>query len=184
MKVNKFVKPKNSTINYHKNLLLLQNFDEYFLMITLNNCGDRNAYHISYKKFDKNISLPLYFVIPTFYGRVYERNDENYLNICGVDENSSTLSDYKKLIVAVLKEINKLNGTKYEFVEDYYQIKLGDSAENMRVGDLLKISFAVVSFNVIVEKDGVLMSYLKECFYENLSKEIINNEFEIIESEK
>ena len=56
----------------------------------------------------------------------------------------------------------------------------------MPVDVMLKISYAVVSFNVIIEKNGVLLieGHLKECFYENLSEEIINDEFEIIESKK
>ena len=89
MKVNKFVKPKDSTINYQKYLLLLQNFNEYYLNLKLNDCGERNIYHINYQKCGREVFLPLYFVVPAFYGRLYEKEDENYLYICEVDENSS-----------------------------------------------------------------------------------------------
>ena len=90
------------------------------------------------------------------------------------------------MIVSVLGQINELIGTKYSFRKNYCRIELGDSVEKMPVDVMLKISYAVVSFNVIIEKNGVLLieGHLKECFYENLSEEIINDEFEIIESKK
>ena len=120
MKVNKFVKPKYSEVKYHKYLLLLQNFNDFYLNLKLNDCGEHNIYHINYQKFDGEIFLPLYFVVPALYGRVYEKEDENYLYICEVDENLSVLSDHKRLIVAVLEQINK-----YSFRQNYCQIKLG-----------------------------------------------------------
>ena len=56
----------------------------------------------------------------------------------------------------------------------------------MPVDVMLKISYAVVSFNVIIEGNGVLLieGHLMECFYENLGEETINDEFEMIESKK
>ena len=130
--------------------------------------------------------LPLYFVVPAFYGRVYEVDDENYLYICEADENLTVLSDHKKLIVAVLGQINELNSTKYSFRKNYCRIKLGDSVEKMPVDVMLRISYAAVSFNVIIEgNDGLLIKdHLMECFYENLSEENINDEFEVIENKK
>ena len=35
MQVNKFVKPKDSGIKYQKYLLLLQNFNEWYLKVTM-----------------------------------------------------------------------------------------------------------------------------------------------------
>ena len=186
MKVNKFVKPKDSEVKYQKHLLLLQNFNEFYLNLKLNDCGEHNIYHVNYQKFDGELSLLLNFVVPQFYGCVYEVDDENYLYICEVDENLSVLSDHKKLIVAVLGQINELNGTKSSFNKDYCRTKLGDSLEKMSVGAMLKISYAVVSFTLIREgKLGLLVQgHLMECFYENLFEEVTNDEFEIIESEK
>ena len=56
----------------------------------------------------------------------------------------------------------------------------------MPVDAMLKISYAVVFVHLIREgKRGLLVEgHLMECFYENLSKANINNDFEIIESEK
>ena len=52
----------------------------------------------------------------------------------------------------------------------------------MPVVNLMKISWAVVSFKLICEnKNGlIVVNDLKECFYETS----INDDFEIIESEK
>ena len=56
----------------------------------------------------------------------------------------------------------------------------------MPVDTMLKISYAVVCFDLIrEEKRGLLVEgHLMECFYENLSEAVINDGFEIIESEK
>ena len=93
MKVNKFVKPKDSEIRYQKYLLLLQNFNEFYLKLKLIDCGPRNIYHAGYQKFDGEDFLPLYFVVPMSYGIV----NENYLYICEIDKNASVLSDHKKV---------------------------------------------------------------------------------------
>ena len=145
-----------------------------------------NIYYVEYQNFDGEDFLPLYFVVPTFYGCIRVIDDENYLCICKMDENSTVLSDHKKLIEAVLEQINKLNGAKYSFKKDYCRIKLGDSVEKMPVHAMLKISYAVVSFHLIREgKRGLLVEgHLMECFYENLSETNINDDFEIIESKK
>ena len=145
-----------------------------------------NIYYVEYQKFDGEDFLPLYFVVPTFYGCISVIDDENYLCICKMDENSTVLSDHKKLIEAVLEQINKLNGAKYSFKKDYCRIKLGDSVEKMPVHAMLKISYAVVSFHLIREGTrGLLVEgHLMECFYENLSETNINDDFEIIESKK
>ena len=189
MKVNKFVEPKDSEVKYQKYLLLLQNFNEWYLKLTLKDCGSSNFYNIYYQKFDVEDFLPLYFVVPMFYGCVKVIDDENYLCICEMDENSSVLSDHKKLIEAVLEQINKLNGTKYSFKKDYCGIKFDNSVEKIPEGNMLKISYVVVSFRYVLEGKSKLLveGHLMDCFYEYLSeinKAIINDDFEIIESEK
>ena len=56
----------------------------------------------------------------------------------------------------------------------------------MPVNVMLKISYAVVSFNAIIEGNDALLikGHLMECFYENLGEEVIKDEFEIIENKK
>ena len=72
MKINKFVKPKDSEAKYQKYLFLLQNFNEWYLNLQLNDCLEHNIYYVEYQKFDGEHFLPLYFVFPAFYGCVYE----------------------------------------------------------------------------------------------------------------
>ena len=182
MKVNKFIKPKDSEVKYQKYLLLFQNFNEFYLKLKLIDCGDENIYHVNYQKFDGEDFLPLYFVVPMFYGIV----KGDYLHICEVDENLGVLSDHKKLIEEVLRQINKLNGTKYSFNKDYCKIKSNDCVKKMPEDAMLKISYAVVSFRYVCEGKRRLLveGHLMDCFYENLSEVSINDGFEIIESEK
>ena len=59
----------------------------------------------------------------------------------------------------------------------------------MPIDVFMKISWAVISVDLTVESEKGLyvLNDLKECFYENLSesnKASINDDFEIIESEK
>ena len=155
------------------------NFNDFYIKLTLNDCEPRNIYDVDYQKFDGEDYLPLYFVVPVFYGCVSVIEGEDYLHIAEMNENLSILSDHKRLIAAVLEQINKLNRTKYSFNKDYCKIKLGNCVEKMSVDVILKISYAVVSFR------GLLVEgHLMECFYENLSEANINDDFEIIESEK
>ena len=108
MKIEKFVKPKDREIKYQKYLFLLQNFDKSYLKVTFNVHGKDDYSHIAdYKKFDEY--LPLFFVIPQYYGRVYVVNDESYLYMCDVSENFGTLSDYEKFIMEVIGQINEIN---------------------------------------------------------------------------
>ena len=46
MKINKFVKPKDSKAKYQKYLFLLQNFNEWYLNLKLNDCGEHNIYYV------------------------------------------------------------------------------------------------------------------------------------------
>ena len=107
-----------------------------------------------------------------FYGCVKVIDDDNYLCICETDENSSVLSNHKKLIEAVLEQINKLNGTKHSFKKDYCRIKFDNSIEKIPESNMLKISYAVASFRYALEGKSRLLveGHLMDCFYENLSE--------------
>ena len=85
----------------------------------------------------------------------------------------------------IIEKISEIRGKKYEIKSDYLKIRVGEcdkSATDLPVDNLIKISWAVVSFNLIIEgKKGLfVLNNLKECFYETS----INDDFEIIESEK
>ena len=85
----------------------------------------------------------------------------------------------------IIEKISEIRGKKYEIKSDYLKIRVGEcdkSATDLPVDNLIKISWAVVSFNLIIEgKKGLfVLNNLKECFYEAS----INDDFEIIESEK
>ena len=185
MKIEKFVKPKDCEIRYQKYLFLRQNFNKSCLKARFNIHGkDDYSHSADYKKLDEY--LPLLFVIPQFYGRIYVVNDESYLYMCDVSEKFGTLSDYEKFIIEVIRQINEIKCRKYGFKKDYCKIKLGSSIKKMPVGVMLKISYTVVWFNLVLErKRGLLVEgLLQECFYESLDEEVINDEFEIIESKK
>ena len=71
MKIDKFNKVKDSQIKYDKYLFLLHNFDKSCLKVTRKRSGEQesnNMYNIKYQKFGEKEILPLYFVIPMFYG--------------------------------------------------------------------------------------------------------------------
>ena len=186
--MERFIKPRDSTLKYDKYLVFLKDIQGLHLQINPNDCRDRIIYHVVYKKnLVDDFNFPVYFVIPKFYGRVYHDNFCDYLTILSVQDNMSVLTDYELLWDEVLCIINKLNSTNHKMTKNHYDIKLGDSVKKMPVGGVLKISYAVVSFNVLLEKDGEIMAenFLQDCFYEiNDVREIINDEFEIIENKK
>ena len=73
MNVKKLVTPREHEKRRETSLFLLQNFDESCLKVTRNRSGeheDSNDYQIYYQKFGEKTALPLYFVIPQFYGCV------------------------------------------------------------------------------------------------------------------
>ena len=185
MNVNKFVTPREHEKRHETSLFLLQNFDESCLNVTRHRSGeheDSNDYH---QKFGEKTALQLYFVIPQCYGCV--SNDKldvfskKYLNVyCG-----AVFTEFKKFIEIIIEKISEIRGKKYEIESDYLKIRVGEcdeSATDLPVDDLLKISWAVVSFRLIIESEKGLfvLNNLKECFHETS----INDDFEIIESEK
>ena len=167
-------------------MFLLQNFDKSCLKLSKDKCG-QHSYHypVNYKKFDKY--LPLLFVIPHFYGRFYEIDGRYYLYMTNAYENFNAMSDYEKLIIEIIKQINQLNDSKeYTFKKDYCRINVSCCIKKMPVGATLKISYAVIMLDLVGEgKYGLLVEgFLQECFYESLNEEDINDAFEIIENKK
>ena len=174
MNVKKFVTPREHEIRRETSLFLLQNFDESCLKVTRYRSGeheDSHSYQICYQKFGEKIELPLYFVIPQFYGCV--NNDkldvfsEKYLNICCGD----VFNKFKEFVEVIIEKIISIRGKQYEIKSDYLKIRVSacdKSATELPVDDLIKISWAVVSFRFIIESEKGLfiLAYLKECYWE------------------
>ena len=188
MNVKKFFTPREHEKRRETSLFLLQNFDESCLKVTRHRSGeheDSNDYQIQYQKFGEKTTLPLYFVISQFYGCVSNNKldvfSKKYLNVrCG-----AVFNEFKKVVEIIIEKISEIRGKKYEINSDYLKIRVGEcdkSATDLPVDDLIKISWAVVSFRLIIESEKGLfvLNNLKECFHE-LS---INDDFEIIESKK
>ena len=186
MNVKKFVKPKENEDRYHQYLFLLQNFDESCLEVHYSRAGeheDSNKYSIKYQKFGEKEIFPIYFVIPEFYRCINSDKEDvfgkKYSSVCC----GYVFNDLKELVEIIIEKISKIRGKKYEIKSDYTKIRVGaPGIEKMPVGNLMKISWAVVSFKLICENKNGLIAFndLKECFYEAS----INDDFEIIESEK
>ena len=186
MDVKKFVKPKENEDRYHRCLFLLQNFDESCLEVRYSRAGeheDSNMYSIKYQKVGEKEILLLYFVIPEFYGCISDDKadvfDKKHLSICCGD----VFNEFKELVEIIIEKISEISGKKYEIKSNYLKIRVGaPDVEEMPVGILMKISWAVVSFKLICENKSGLIVFndLKECFYETS----INDDFEIIESGK
>ena len=92
-------------------MFLQQNFDESRLKVTRYGAGRHdydNNYSIDYQKFGERDELPLYFVIPQFYGYVKVSDGmkliKNYLHVCDMSENFNVLSDFKKLVGIIIKK--------------------------------------------------------------------------------
>ena len=198
MNVKRFERPKDNEKKYQSYLFLLQNFDESCLKVTRQGAGeheDSNNYLIEYQKFGERTTFPLYFVITQFYGcisgDIVDVFDKKYLSVCCGD----VFDEFKKVVEIIIEKISEIRGKEYEIKSDYLKIRAGESEESeesvakLPVDVLMKISWAVVSFNLIVESENGLfvLNDLKECFYENLNESCetsINDDFEIIESEK
>ena len=188
MDVKKFFTPREHEKRRETTLFLLQNFDESCLKVTRHRSGeheDSSDYQIQYQKFGEKTALPLYFVIPQFYGYVSDDGvnvfSKKYLNVCS----GAVFNEFKKFVEIIIEKISEIRGKKYEIKRDYLKIRVGESdksAIDLPIDVLMKISWAVVSFRLIIESEKGLfvLSNLKECFYETS----INDDFEIIESEK
>ena len=92
-------------------------------------------------------------------------------------------NEFKQLVEIIIETISEIRGKKYEIKKDFTKIRVSArDVKEMPVGNLMKNSWAVVPFKLICENENCLIVFndLKECFYEAS----INNDFEIIESEK
>ena len=101
------------------------------------------------------------------------------MSICCGD----VFNEFKQLVEIIIEKISEIRGKKYEIKKDFTKIRVSaPDVKEMPVGNLMKISCAVVSFKLICENENGLIVFndLKECFYEAS----INDDFEIIESEK
>ena len=150
-------------------MFLLQNFDESCLKVTRKRAGEReysNTYLIEYQKFGEKDVFPLYFVIPQFYGCISDDKvdvfDKKYLSVCS----GNVFIDFKKLVEIIIERISKIRGKEYEIRSDYLKIRVGRCATEMPVDVFMKISWAVISFVLIVESENGLFLFndLKECF--------------------
>ena len=113
MEIHKFNKVKDLQIKYDDYLFLLHNFDESCLKVTHKRSGEHESNdmcNIEYQKFGEKEILPLYFVIPMFYG--YSRDDllnvfsKKYIDICC----NNVLNKFKDLIQIIVKKISEIRG--------------------------------------------------------------------------
>ena len=139
--------------------VLLKDFDKTKLKIAQHNCVDRTVYHIDYAKNRSNVN-PLYLIIPEFYGSIEEQRGHKYLFIAPIEINNEVLNDYKKVWDEILKRINKINNSVYNFKEDYHKIKVGSSIKcedekdeiNLPFNKLIKFNAVAISNRLIIEK--------------------------------
>ena len=61
-----------------------------------------------------------------FYGHVEVEDDDRYLIITHVENNSDVLSGFKKVCESVIDNINKISGTKYVFKDEHHKIKISN----------------------------------------------------------
>ena len=128
MNVKKFVKAKDNEKKYQSYLLLLQNFDKSCLKVTRHSCGSKdfdNMYSIEYQKFGEKFVMPLYFVIPQFYGCISDDRvdvfDKKYLSVCS----GNVFNEFKELVEIIIEKISEIWSKEYEIKSDYLKIRVG-----------------------------------------------------------
>ena len=159
------------------NSVLLKNFDEYGVKITIDDCVDKNIYHINYQKRFANAACPLHLIIPEFYCHVELNNGCKYLVIEQIGNNIDVLADHKEMWTEIIRRINKISKSEHVFKDEYHKFKLGsitcddggDDFSEIPVDELLKFAFVTISCRLVIEKDGelILETYVKEYFYED-----------------
>ena len=159
------------------NSVLLKNFDEYGVKITVDNCVDKNIYHINYQKRFADAACPLHLIIPEFYGPVELNNGRKYLLIEQIGNNLDVLADPKEMWTEIIRRINKISKSEHVFKDEYHKFKLGsvtcddvtDNFSEIPVDELLKFAFVTISCRLVIEKGAelILETYVKECFYED-----------------
>ena len=118
----------------------------------------------------------MYLDILEFYSHVEVEDNDRYLIITHIENNSDVLSSFEKGCESIIDNINKISNTKYVFKDEYHKIKINNikcinDVEKFKVipaGELLKFSFVIVSCRLVIEKDNELNFeiYLQQCFYE------------------
>ena len=164
---------KNSTSKNYGEIVSLSNFDKNKLKVTVHDYESSNFYPIDYIEDE---IFPLYLDILEFYGHVEVEDDDRYLIITHIENNSDVLSNFKKVCESIIDNINKISNTKYVFKDEYHKIKISnikcindvDKFKVIPAGDLLKFSFIIVSCKLVIEKDNELSFkiYLQQCFCE------------------
>ena len=183
MEIYKFNKIKDSQTRHDKYLFLLHNFDESCLKITRKRSGEHefnNMYNMEYQKFGEREILPLYFVIPMFYG--YSHDDllnvfsKKYINIWCND----VLNKFKELIQIIVKKISEIRNNEHNFNDDWLKIRVGQSDKEMSVDTLIKINWSIIGLKFIIESENGLfvLAYLQACFWEVN----IKNEFQSVKN--
>ena len=102
------------------NSVLLKNFDEYGVKITVDDCVDKNICHINYQKTYADVAYPLHLVIPEFYSHVEINNGRKYLVIEQIGKNLDILADHKEMWTEIIRRINKISKSEHVFKDEYH----------------------------------------------------------------
>ena len=134
---------------FFDSLVLLKDFDKTKLKITQHDYVDRSIYHINYAKNMNNVNR-LYLIIPELNESIEEQNGYKYLIIIPpIDINNEVLTDFKKILDKILKNINKIHNSSVKCEDEKDEI-------NLPLNKLIKFNFVTISNRLIIEK---LMSY-------------------------
>ena len=166
---------KKGSHYFFNSLVLLKHFDKTKLKITQHDYVDGSIYHIDYTKTMNNVNL-LYLIILELYGSIEEQKGYKYLIIePPIDINNEVLTDYKKILDKISKNINKSNNFAHVF-KDYHKIRVGsvkcaDEKDeiNLFLNKLIKFNLVTISNRLIIEKDNELFleAYLEQCLYDD-----------------
>ena len=117
MTTNKKIMSENKK-RFNNNSVLLENFDQYKLRITVDDCVDRNLYHIGYQKHCIYTACSLHLIIPEFYGHVEQNNGRKYLVIEKIGNILKVLEHNKELWSEIIKRINKISTSVHVFKDE------------------------------------------------------------------
>ena len=110
--------------NKFNNSVLLKNFDEYGVKITVDDCVVKNIYHINYQKRLAVAACPLHLIIPEFYGHVELSNGRKYLVIEQIGNDLDVLADHKEMWTEIIRRINRISKSEHVFKDEYRKFKL------------------------------------------------------------
>ena len=102
-------------------------------------------------------------IIPELYGSIEEQKGYEYLiTKSPIYVNNKVLTDYKKIWIEILKNINKINNFAHVF-KYYHKIRVGsvkceDEKDeiNLPLNKLIKFNLVTISNRLIIEKDNEL----------------------------